>query len=257
MLHYGALATTRATLQALKSKIGQHKLILLNNSTEDISDLVKIIPGTTLLDHRANLGFARGVNLGISTALKDKSVTHVFLMNNDLTLASGNFEILLRTFISKPSAGIVSPILHHSLGFDWGGKYSKWTGMVKHVNWENKPKTILSVTHVAGAAMLIPCEVIEKVGLFDERFFLYYEDLDFCLRVIEAGYTIHINPEVVGEHAVSAGSNITSRTMHQWRSHLLFLFKYLPLKAYPTALIWDSLFYPLIILKTIIMPNNK
>lgn len=252
MLHYGSKEITRATLNSLKPKLDAHQLILLNNSHEDISSLAAIIPNTILLDHRENIGFARGVNLGIAASLKDKSITHVFLMNNDLTIASGNFDILLRTFQSKSSAAIVSPILHHVGGYDWGGKYNRWTGMVKHTNWDNKPKTIISVSHVAGAAMLIPREVLVKVGLFDERFFLYYEDLDFCLRVREAGYTIHINPEVVGEHLVSSGSNLIARSMREWRSHLLFLFKYLPVKVYPTALIWDSVFYPLILLKSII-----
>jgi hypothetical protein len=105
---------------------------------------------------------------------------------------------------------------------------------------------------MAGAAMLISRELIGKIGNFDERFFLYYEDLDFCLRAREAGFTIHINPMIVGEHATSAGSNLVGRTMHQWRSHILFLLKYLPVKAYPTALVWDTIFYPLALLKAIV-----
>ena len=91
--------------------------------------------------------------------------------------------------------------------------------------------------------------MVDKIGLLDERFFLYYEDLDYCLRAARAGYEIRINPEVVAEHAVSAGSNLVARTMHQWRSHFLFLLKYLPVQVYPTALLFDLIFYPLILLK--------
>ena len=182
ILHYGLIATTRNCLSKLKEKIGPHQVILINNTQDDLSPLTTIISGTQLINNPTNYGFARGVNQGISLALKDQSITHFFLMNNDLYLSVGNLQQLLLTFNKYFTAGIVSPVLHHALHYDWGGKYNCWTGMVHHKNWENKPKTTLSVSHVAGAAMLISHEVIVKFGLLDERFFLYFEDLDFCLR---------------------------------------------------------------------------
>lgn len=258
VIHYGSIERTTDCLTKLKTKIGSHQLILINNTDADLAKLAKIIPGTKLIDNKINVGFAKAVNQGITLGLIDKSITHIMLLNNDLYISAGTLQELLLTFVKHSTAGIVSPILHHSGGpvsagkYDWGGKYNKWTGMVKHVNWENKSKTILSVQHVAGAAMLISRDLVGKIGNFDERFFLYYEDLDFCLRAREAGFTIHINPMIVGEHATSAGSNLVSRTIHQWRSHILFLLKYLPVKAYPTAILWDSIFYPLALLKAII-----
>jgi len=252
IIHYGLHSTTQKCLLELKKRDQGVKLILINNAKEDISDLVGIIPGTQLLDNRQNVGFARAVNQGIKVALDDRDVTHVMLMNNDLSFSFGSFAKLILTFTTSPQTGIVSPILHHGRSpgvYDWGGKFNKWTGMVKHVNWENKPKTTLSVDHVAGGAMLFSRALVDKIGLLDERFFLYYEDLDYCLRAARAGYEIRINPEVVAEHAVSAGSNLVARTMHQWRSHFLFLLKYLPVQVYPTALLFDLIFYPLILLK--------
>lgn len=249
ILHYGKLATTKECLQDLKAKIGDNYVILINNTQDDLTVLTKMIPGTKLINNPHNLGFAAGVNQGIQLAFKDKSTTNVFLMNNDLSLVFGSFQQLLLTFNKFPASGIVSPILHHAGGYDWGGKYNKWTGMVKHKNWPNKPKTTQTVTHVAGAAMLISRAVIDKVGQFDERFFLYFEDLDFCLRTIAAGYTIHINPDVVAEHAVSSGSSAFGRTRYQWRSHSIFVSKHLFKLAYPTAYLYDVLFYPLVLLK--------
>ncbi len=258
ILHFGARETTKQCLQELKKKIGDNHVILVNNTSHDIASLAKVISGTKLIDNRANTGFAVGVNQGITMALQDKSVGAVFLMNNDLSLAFGGFDQLALVFNKIASAGIVTPILHHSGGpaaagrYDWGGKYNKWSGMVKHKNWPNKPKTIQSVTHVAGAAMLIKREVIEKVGLFDERYFLYYEDLDYCLRVQEAGYTIHITADVVAEHAVSAGSSTFGRTKYQWVSHARFVTKHLFKQSYPTAYLYDLLFYPLILVKSLL-----
>ena len=249
MLHFGKLETTKSSLEHLAKKIGSHQLILVNNTPDDIKSLTKVIPGTKLIDNRKNLGFAAGVNQGIKLALKDKGVGAIFLMNNDLSLAIGSLDQLALTFTRLPSAGIVSPVLHHGSLYDWGGKYNKWTAMVKHKNWENKPKTVQTVTHVAGAAMLIRREMIEKIGLLDERFFLYFEDLDFCLRASAAGFTIHINPDVVAEHAVSAGSVPLRRTLYQWTSHRQFVTKHLFHLAYPTAYLYDLLFYPLVIAK--------
>jgi len=249
MLHFGKVATTKDCLNKLKSKIGNNTLVLINNTNDDVSELTKIIPKTIQIDNRSNLGFAKGVNQGISKALKDKTVEAIFLMNNDLSISYGNFNQLALTYGKFPTAGIVSPILHHPGGYDWGGKFNEWTGMVKHKNWNNKPKTVQSVAHVAGAAMLIKRELIEKIGMLDERFFLYYEDLDFCLRALSAGYTIHINPDIVAEHEVSAGSSAMRRTRYQWKSHLQFCTKHVFKLVYPTAYLYDLIFYPLIIVK--------
>lgn len=249
ILHYGKIETTKNCLNALSKKIGDNKVILVNNTNQDISSLGRIISGTKIINNDKNLGFAAGVNQGINEGKKDKDITHFFLMNNDLELSSGSFNQLALTFNKLSSAGIVSPVLHHGLGYDWGGKYNKWTGMVKHKNWENKPKTTQSVEHVAGAAMMISRNVIEKIGMFDERFFLYFEDLDFCLRTKNAGFSIHINPDVIAEHSVSSGSSALGRTKYQWASHLKFVSKHLFKLVYPTAYLYDLLFYPMVLLK--------
>lgn len=256
ILHYGKVETTKNCLRELSKKIGDNKVVLINNTTDDISSLSKIIPGTVLINNKKNLGFAAGVNVGIKLAMKDSAVTHIFLMNNDLSISSGSFNQLVLTFNKFGKAGIVSPILHHPLGYDWGGKFNKWTGMVKHKNWINKPKTTQSVQHVAGAAMMISREVIDKVGMFDERFFLYFEDLDFCLRATSASFTIHINPDVIADHAVSTGSSALGRTKFQWRSHLQFISKHLFKLAYPTAYLYDLIFYPLVLLKLMLKGNK-
>lgn len=250
ILHYGKLETTKNCLKELSKKIGDHQVILINNTQDDCEGLTLVIPGTKLINNPTNLGFAAGVNQGLTLALKDKSITHFFLMNNDLSITFGSFPQLLLTFAKFPHAGIVSPVLHHAHGYDWGGKYNKWSGMVKHKNWGNKPKTVQTVDHVAGAAMLISRELVETIGMLDDRFFLYYEDLDFCLRTTQAEYTIHINPDVVAEHEISAGSNLFGRTKYQWASHFKFVNKHLFKLAYPTAYLYDLIFYPLILLKS-------
>lgn len=252
IIHFGSVETTRECLAKLAPKISPHRLILINNTKSDISSLAKIIRGTHLIDNRLNIGFARAVNQGISFALGLSDITHVMLMNNDLALSSGTLAELLATFAKDKQIGIVSPLLHHPHGYDWGGKYNHWTGMVRHTNWDNPPRTLLSVDHVAGAAMLISRSILESIGPFDERYFLYYEDLDFCLRAKSAGYTIRINPQVVADHKTSSGTSATARTLYQWRSHLLFVAKHSPRTTYPTAFLIDLIWYPLLVIKSLL-----
>ncbi len=253
IVHFGQRETTKSCLTDLEKKLGDNKLIVVNNTTDDVSSLLTRLPHAQVINNHQNLGFAKAVNQGISLALSDKTVSHIFLLNNDVRLETGSFNQLLLAFNKYPSAGIVAPVLRHQGRYDWGGRYNKWTGMVKHKNWQNKPKTILTVQHVAGAVMLIPREVIEKIGVFDERFFLYFEDLDFCLRAATASYTIHINPDVIAEHAISMGSSAPMRTLYQWRAHFQFITKHLGRQTYPTAYLYDLLFYPLILIKSFIL----
>jgi GT2 family glycosyltransferase len=89
--------------------------------------------------------------------------------------------------------------------------------------------------------------------MLDQRSSLYFEDLDYCLRVIAEPYTIHITPDVVAEHAVSAGSSSFGRTKYQWVSHVKFVTKHLFRLAYPTAYLYDLIFYPLVLLKILIL----
>ncbi len=253
IIHYGQIETTRASLKKLTGKITSYPLIMVNNTSQDLTSLKKIIPQIHFIQNRRNLGFAKGVNLGIDYALKNLNPDSILLLNNDLSFSYGTISRLRKTLFYESGAGLVAPVLHHSKElYDWGGKYNRWWGSVKHQNFKQKPKRLIQVDHLAGAALLIKKEVFDQIGFFDERFFLYFEDLDFCLRAKRAGYRLFIDPEVVAEHQVSASSKPLNRILYQWQSHLKFVFKYLPFQVYPTALLYDLIFYPLSILKILL-----
>lgn len=256
IVHFGKIETTKTCLKELNKKINNNRVILINNTSDDISSLAKIIPATQVIENKTNLGFAKAVNQGIKIALADPSITHILLLNNDLILSFGSLSQLTQAISQGKNVGIVSPILHHAGGYDWGGKYNKWLSMVKHANWPNKPKTVQSVAHVAGAAMLLSRQVVEVVGMFDEQFFMYYEDLDYCLRAAQAGFTINIVPDVVAEHLISSSTNSSQRAKYQWASHLKFINKHLFKLAYPTAYLYNLIFYPLVLLKLLLI-NHK
>ena len=252
IIHYGDLAHTRACLTSLAGKIQGEPVMVVNNTPDDLSSLKKIVPQLTLIENHANLGFAKAVNRGIREALQDPEVEAVLLVNNDALLEQGALSELKLALRKFPTAGILAPMLNHAGGYDWGGTYSPWWGKVAHRNWPNTPKTYIKVDHVAAAAMLIRRAVLEQVGYFDERFFLYYEDVDYCLRVRRAGYTIQLVPDVVFGHLGSASSGRPKRTLVEWQSHGKFVLKYLPRSVYPTGILVDLVLYPLYLLKSVL-----
>ena len=250
IIHYGALEHTRACLASLAGKMHDESAIVVNNTTDDLTNLKQISPKLMLIENGTNLGFAKAVNLGIRRALKNPEVDAVLLVNNDATLEQGALSELSLALRKFPAAGILAPLLHHAGGYDWGAKLNPWLGTVHHKNWPNKPKTAIHADHVAAAAMLIRRRVFAQVGYFDERFFLYYEDVDYCLRVRQAGYAIQLVPDVVFAHQGSASSGRLKRTLAEWQSHLKFSVKYMPRPVYPTAFLADLVLYPLYLLKS-------
>ena len=254
MLHYGTLQNTQSAITSLFSHFNNFALFLVNNTHEDLAPLKKKYPTLTLLNPSQNLGFSAGVNLGIKSAQKRK-YQYVLLLNNDIQILQGTLMQLLKTLNSAPDIGVVAPLLKHALGYDWGAKLSKWSGLLKHTNFPNPPKTTITVSHLAAAAILLPMRVIEKVGYFDERYFMYYEDVDYFLRLTRAGYKALITPELIVEHMTSNSTILSQRTFYQWQSHFKFITKFLFNPFMPTAYIISVFWYPLIYLKTLIFPK--
>lgn len=252
MLHYGAEGTTQAALKSLSSRALSHPLFLINNTASDLSHLAKLYPHTKLIDNHQNLGFAHGVNQGINLALA-QGAEAVLLLNNDITIKQGNLTQLANVLKSDPMVGAVAPLLVHPKGYDWGAsRISRWSGLVRHRNWPNPPKTNLVVSHASFAAILLSSHAIKKIGLLNEKYFMYYEDLDYSLRLALANYKIVINPQVEVMHNTSSSSSLPTRLLYQWRSHLTFVTQHIFSYIYPTAYLYDLVYYPLIILKSLL-----
>lgn len=194
---------------------------------------------------KENRGFAKGVNIGIRQALK-KGAERVALINPDVKISATDVRRL-----EKNPADIVSPVLKFKRSgrwvYDFGGKVNLVLGRTSHYESDSgAPSTPLRVNaqndegkldYVSGACLVIKKEVFEKVGLFDERFFMYFEDVDFCLRAKAAGFTMAIEPRVIIEHRLE----IVKKTRN-WRkikyntvANFLFISKWVPWYFQPTA----------------------
>ena len=106
------------------------------------------------------------------------------------------------------------------------------------------------IDYISGCAMCVKRKVFEKIGLFDERFFLYFEDADFCTRAKRNGYNITVNPDVVIFHQLSGGLSKKNLVVkyNLLKSNYTFICNYLGLKI-PLGLIYLILFFFKLLLK--------
>jgi GT2 family glycosyltransferase len=244
VLNWNNYSDTRECIESIRSSsypIAQ--IVLVDNASSDSSmgQLRRDYAYDAtlhIIQNEHNYGFARGMNVGIRYALA-QDAEHVFLLNNDATVDRRCIETLVVSLEGDAAAGIAGPRIFYHADRDriWQG--SGYFSLIKTgvVNPEkNRLQTssaggiqkIQKASFLTGCAMLIKSQVFEKVGLFDEDFFFYGEDVDFCLRVTRAGFELLYVPQAKSWHKI--GNVARDRTSpfvmyHLARSRLLVLRK--------------------------------
>jgi len=186
-------------------------------------------------NNKKNLGFAGGANKGIKKALKNKNTQYIFLLNNDTIVEKKALTKLLKT-AKKNNVGIVGPkILSTQATLEsLGGTLDKnrFSAILINPIHPISPIKPINLDFISGTAMFIKRAVFEKIPSFDERFFLYYEDVDFCLRARKAGFRLAVNPKAIvyHHHSASTGQNSSLKQYYLARNHLLLVEKHAPLK---------------------------
>jgi GT2 family glycosyltransferase len=194
-----------STLAALAPQLREDDEVVVvdNASTDGSADLAReLMPGATVVATGANLGFAGGCNAGV----KATAAPLVFLLNPDCAVQPGCLEALRACALERPSWGAWQALVAlpggetvntagnvvHYLGFGWAG------GLDRPV--AEAPRAPEEVGFVSGAAMVVRREAWEAAGGFDERYFMYGEDLDLSLRLRLAGWELGVVPAARVEH---------------------------------------------------------
>jgi hypothetical protein len=185
-------------------------------------------PQVRLLPLRTNFGFARAANIGIQTTLQ-QGADAILLLNNDTLVSPMTVQGLAAFLFAHPQRGIVSPKIYlaDQPGHFWsvGGIYQ---GRRVISLGDNEPDHGQYDTHaldfVYGCAMLIRASLFAEVGLLDEQYFMYYEDIDLCLRAQSAGYSVELAAHLAILHSGSRSTvDIPARKIfHHARSRMLF-----------------------------------
>jgi GT2 family glycosyltransferase len=234
VVNYKAIDDTVACIQALlKQSISDFTIIVVENGSHDgsaerLEELgkqhkAKIIP----LYNSENLGFTGGVNTGITWA-QNKQYDYVALLNNDAVADTKWLESLLDRAKLNKECGIVTSLLLHIDGKtidSTGEQYSIWgLGFPRDRNKEtaSAPKGgfVLGAT---GGASLYRMDMFNEIGLFDDIYFAYYEDIDISFRAQLRGWKVYYEPSAIAFHKQGATSKkIPGFTVQQ-------IFKNLPI----------------------------
>ena len=181
-----------------------------------------------------NGGFAYGNNVAVREAIaSDRPPKYVLLLNSDTLVRPGAIEALVRFLDARPEVGIVGSRLEDPDGTPQCSAYrfpslrSEFAEAVRlgavdrlladHVVWPGNSDVACPIDWVAGASMLVRSDVFRDVGPMDESYFLYYEEVDLCLRARRAGWSCWYEPASRVVHLVGKSSGVTSRTQPKRR----------------------------------------
>ena len=210
-INYNGLKDTCELIESLPLEDKSIEVIVVDNASKDdeASIIASRYPQAKVIRSEQNLGFAGGNNLGIKAALG----RYLFFINNDVILKPQTSDIrhLISRLETDDKIGAVCTMRNRSIGF---GETDKGQYDTAH-----------STPYAHGAAMMVKREAIEKVGLMPECYFLYYEELDWSMMFMRAGYSIWYEPACTIYHKESqtTGQNSPLKTYYLTRNRLLFV----------------------------------
>ena len=194
-------------------------VLVVDNGSSDGSPerIAAARPGTAMLRLPENLRFAGGNNQGLRHALA-AGADAVALLNNDTEADPAMLERLLLALDQDPTAGAVAPLIYFAPPSDriWyaGGRVSLALGITAHRGLRDRDRgqyrAVEPTDYLTGCCLLARREAWEKVGLLDERYFIYAEDADWCLRARALGFRLLFVPTARLWHRVSASSGAQS-----------------------------------------------
>ncbi|RKY22919.1 MAG: hypothetical protein DRP79_10010 [Planctomycetota bacterium] len=208
-----------------------------NASTDGSPERVAAdFPEVNLIRSPVNLGWSRGNNRGIRHLL-DKGIDYIWIINNDVEIDPDCVSRLVELCEDRPDVGVCGPLIYYWEPRDrvwFAGGYVDFDRLeAGHCSTVDEFRSLPATRrYISGCAMFVRREVFERVGLIDERFFIYCEDADFGLRAGRAGFGIEVVPEAAMFHKVSAFSGgegaqspfqafqLLRSTMLFWRKHL-------------------------------------
>jgi N-acetylglucosaminyl-diphospho-decaprenol L-rhamnosyltransferase len=234
LVTYESAEDLAACLATLPAAAGPHELevVVVDNASRDGSAEIARRLGVKLLENPANLGLSRAIDLGAAAT----DAPWLLLVNPDTRLAPGALARLLATAAADPTIGCVGPHLRNSDGSEYptGRRFPSILVGALHAAlgtvWPGNPATRhyhmadldrsrpVPVDWVSGACMLLRREAYEAAGRFDAVYFMYFEEMDFCLRLARAGWRVVYDPGAEVTH-ILGGSTRSAPYRKVWNHH--------------------------------------
>lgn len=240
-VHFNEVAATAEMLRSVTNcGYPNLEIILVDNASKlDVRTVLgDQFPMVKFIRSEINKGFAGGNNLGI----RQSEGEFLFLLNNDAILPTGTLERMICDFDEIENLGVLSPKIlffptnepgqHEVIQFAGSSLVHPLSGRNRNIGYgepDQGQRDVLRWTAYAhGAAMMLPRKVIERAGLMEEAYFLFYEELDWCARIRKMGFEIMIDGRVKVYHceSLSVGQRSPLKTYYMNRSRILFLRKH-------------------------------
>lgn len=237
LLHWNGFEDTKACLQSLNHlDYPNFQITIVDNGSinNSLKKLKALFPNHHYIETNANLGYAGGNNVGIKDSLK-KGFDYVLLLNNDTTCAKDFLRILINESKHFPKGKIFGPkVLQMSatntidhMGGIWDQKTYDFLpyGFKEHTSYFREPQKL---DFISGCCILIASELFHEIGFLDERFFLLWEESDFCTRARKKGHEIWAIPDSTIFHKGSSSFSGKAHLTYYWeRNRLLWMKKHL------------------------------
>jgi len=232
VLNYNGGKLIESCLESLKKVdySNLYTLIVDNNSSDDsVTMIEKKFSELKIIKNKKNSGFAGGNNIGINFALKN-GADYVLLLNQDTEVEADFLKELVKEGEKDDKTGLLSPLIFwkrtKQIWFS-GGRISWWS--MKNFHEFDLLKGDSSETaFLTGCSLLIKRAVLEKIGLLDDIFFLYWEDVDYSVRAKKAGFKIKVVPRSVIYHFEASNEMNKNKVYWLVLSGLIFFKKNTP-----------------------------
>lgn len=241
VVYNNPLADIKKIIDEVSNLELSHHLYILDNSPEKIISKEMSGAGLTVIHSGSNLGFGRGHNVCLRYAEQLSPEAHLFI-NPDVEFTATAIEVLFKYLTSDNSVGLVTPAVYYPDGtfqyvcrtlptvFQLAVRLLKpvlpsW--LISKVNYEHEMRYLnyskdQIIPMVNGCFFIVRFETLKRVGYFDERFFMYFEDVDLCRRLGEFSKLVY-SPDAKVYHAHQRGSHKETKLL---LIHLASAFKY-------------------------------
>src|SRR3989344_1872147 len=255
ILNFNGLDDTLACLDSIRKlkndDIFLETIVVDNFSSDGSQEALSKIRDVAFIQNQDNLGYAGGNNVGIKYALKRKADA-VLILNNDTIVEP---KLIANLVAALNQGDLISPKIYFAKGFEFhksrylqidlgrviwsaGGEID-WANILgKHLGVDEVDRGQFAkrkqITFATGACMMVKREVFEKIGCFDEKYFLYLEDMDFCVRAKNAGFKIIFEPSAVLWHKNASSSGGSGSILQDYfitRNRLFFAFKFASIRT--------------------------
>jgi GT2 family glycosyltransferase len=204
LVDYENLTDTLACIRSAKDlDYSNADLIVVDNGSkarEDQAIAREFGDGVIAIRSDRNGGFAAGANIGIRAGL-ELGAEYIWLVNNDTLVEPASLGRLIEAMESAPGFGIATPVVLGSENASWssdiwfaGGTVELARGIAAHLTAPLDGDALVETEYVSGCAMLIRREVLDQIGLLDESYFMFWEDVEMSLRARRSGWRCGVLP---------------------------------------------------------------